>query len=345
MDVKAQLEEIVRRASAESGREPRAVYTRVASDARGHRIESSDAKLLQRLLSRSRESMPQADVRGVELPIPTLRPQCAWVTASVADVRREPRHGAEQVTQALQGEVLEPLLHEEGWLLARLPDGYVGWLRDWHLQLHAPAVPARFAQQVNARVQVATARLREAPGATTPACAESVLGTRVVAGEHDSEWLEIEIPGGTRGWVRASEVRAGAEDWPMSREAILSMLHTFIGIPYVWGGRSPKGFDCSGLVQFVFGLHGVPLPRDSDQQFECGQVVQGPVAGDLLFFGRDSISHVAVALNEREYLHARGHVRRNSLATEAPTCDAELAGMLRGTRRILPHNDAPPGSM
>jgi cell wall-associated NlpC family hydrolase len=98
-------------------------------------------------------------------------------------------------------------------------------------------------------------------------------------------------------------------------------------------------------VQFVFGLHGVPLPRDSDQQFECGQVVQGPVAGDLLFFGRDSISHVAVALNEREYLHARGHVRRNSLATEAPTCDAELAGMLRGTRRILPHNDAPPGSM
>ncbi|UCE01781.1 MAG: C40 family peptidase [Candidatus Latescibacterota bacterium] len=345
MDVKAQLEEIVRRTNAESGREPRAVYTRVASDARGHRIESSDAKLLQRLLSRSRETLPQADVRAVELPVPTLRAQCAWVTASVADVRRDPSHAAEQVTQALQGEVLEPLLHEEGWLLARLPDGYVGWLRDWHLRLHAPTVPARFAQAVNARIQVATARLRETPGTTTPARAESVLGTRVVAGARKSDWLEIEIPGGTRGWAHASEVRAGAADWPMSREAILSTLHTLIGVPYVWGGRSPKGFDCSGLVQFVFGLHGVPLPRDSDQQFECGQVVQEPVPGDLLFFGRDSISHVAVALGAREYLHARGHVRRNSLATGAPAYDAELAGMLRGTRRILPHSDAPPGSM
>jgi cell wall-associated NlpC family hydrolase len=108
-------------------------------------------------------------------------------------------------------------------------------------------------------------------------------------------------------------------------------------VPYVWGGKSPKGFDCSGLVQFVFGLHGVRLPRDSDQQYACGVRVRDPAPGDLLFFGREGVSHVGVALGGRDFLHARGEVRRNSLDPASPLHDAELAALLLGARRVLPH--------
>jgi cell wall-associated NlpC family hydrolase len=116
--------------------------------------------------------------------------------------------------------------------------------------------------------------------------------------------------------------------------SLLATLEQFYGVPYVWGGKSPKGFDCSGLVQFAFGLHGVSLPRDSDEQNECGVAVEAPQAGDLLFFGKEKTTHVAIALDATHFIHARGEVRRNAIVEGAPGYDAELRSVWRGTRRV-----------
>lgn len=332
-----QLEERLQTVRAEHGLEERRVFARLREEAEAVALEVSDAEALERLARALRE-VTSAEVHAVQLPGEALRGRIAWVVASVADVRRRAAHGGEQVTQALQGEALQPLLHEDGWLLGRLPDGYVGWVRDWHVQICDPARSRAHARRADARVAQPWVRLHDAPSAASPACAETVLGTRVVRVQRRDAWSEIELPGGRRGWIPDSAVRSGAKDWPCTAESILEMITLFRGSPYVWGGRSPKGFDCSGLVQFVFGLHGVHLPRDSDQQFDQGIAVESLQAGDLLFFGGESIGHVAVAVDGSAYLHARGEVRRNSLDPASSDYDPELATLYRGSRRVLQRN-------
>jgi cell wall-associated NlpC family hydrolase len=116
----------------------------------------------------------------------------------------------------------------------------------------------------------------------------------------------------------------------------------FLGIPYLWGGSTPKGFDCSGLVQRIYRLHGVILPRDSDQQSRIGgekhvASLDDLAPGDLLFFGRAAqrITHVGMALPDRLFLHAYGQVRVNSLDPAHPLFEPNLARDWRLTRDPL----------
>lgn len=347
-------EAALRRACVDEDVDRRRIFVRLRERNGAVRLECSDAAALQRLADILRRetgaaletsllpaaaAAPHAAKHGEHGHAPSLRARLAWVAASVADVRRQPAHGAEQVTQALQGEELEPLLHEEGWLLVRLPDGYIGWIRDWHVELCAREVADAHRARADARVALPWTRLHAEPNTQAPVCGETLLGTHVFRVQERNAWIEIELPGGRRGWVMTDALRSGVHDWPCTADSILRMIAGFSGVPYVWGGRSPKGFDCSGLVQFVFGLHGVRLPRDSDQQFEQGAALETPAAGDLLFFGSTSISHVAVALDASAYLHARGEVRRNSLDPGSPEHDAELASIYRGARRVLTMHD------
>ena len=333
----AVLEQAAAAALADAGAEPRQVFTRVRAEAGGAWCFETDfAPLVEPALQRLRAVAGASPVRAVLLPESPLQGQVAWVRASVAEVRRTPAHAAEQVSQALQGEVLLPLLHEGGWVLGRQPDGYLGWVRDWHLRLEPAAVPQHFAGRATARIDVNWGALRAAPRADADACGETILGTRVAVTAHAPGWVELELPGGVRGWVPEGGLRAGTGTWPLGAANLAATLRRFLGVPYLWGGRSPKGFDCSGLVQFAFGLHGLALPRDSDQQARCGFPVEEPEPGDLLFFGHERVTHVAVLLGDGEYLHARGEVRRNSLQPDSPLYDAELRALWCDTRRVLP---------
>lgn len=104
--------------------------------------------------------------------------------------------------------------------------------------------------------------------------------------------------------------------------AIVSTARQFLGVPYVFGGTTPKGFDCSGLVQYVFKLNGVSIPRLADDQYRFGKAVSRHQmkAGDLVFFKTDAsgVSHCGIYVGEGNFLHAsssRG-VRIDSLDNE-----------------------------
>jgi hypothetical protein len=318
---------------AAAGVDRRHVFWRLLGASPPWRLECSDAAVMQRLLAAVHDGCPGVRMTERLLPHASVGVSRAWVLSSVADVRRLPGHEAEQVTQALQGEILDVLLHEEGWLLVRLPDGYLGWMRDWHVTLCPAETPQRFGQRANARIRRSLVSVHETPHGGS--CAEAILGTPVVRREEQRDWCGIELPGGREGWVPMEALRQGAGPWPCTVESIVVMLRGFTGVPYVWGGKSPKGFDCSGLVQFVYGLHGISLPRDSDQQFLQGRGVESYSPGDLLFFGGDRISHVGVSLGGSQFIHARGEVRCNGLVPGSPLHDPELAGILRGGRRVL----------
>ena len=90
---------------------------------------------------------------------------------------------------------------------------------------------------------------------------------------------------------------------------MLDYARAFLDVPYLWGGTSWRGIDCSGLVQLCYRMGGYILPRDADQQWAAlsHDVERSELQpGDLLFFGREQITHVAIALNAHSYLHAEG---------------------------------------
>jgi cell wall-associated NlpC family hydrolase len=140
--------------------------------------------------------------------------------------------------------------------------------------------------------------------------------------------------------------RADLESSParprLTREGLVRTGIRFLGVPYLWGGNTPLGFDCSGLVQRIFRLHGRLLPRDSDQQARIGVLREGtgPAVfepGDLLFFGRsaDRVTHVGMVLPDRTFLHAYGQVIVSSLDASHPAFHPGVASIFLQARDPL----------
>src|SRR5690606_25745539 len=126
---------------------------------------------------------------------------------------------------------------------------------------------------------------------------------------------QYELPDGRRGTIGSGEVVAvdRLADWfPPRGDSVTRTARRWIGAPYLWGGVTTGGVDCSGLVQAVFWLHGVALPRDSDQQSHIGAEVDPGEnfdqlnPGDLLFFSENSqrVTHVAISLGGSHIVHS-----------------------------------------
>ena len=133
----------------------------------------------------------------------------------------------------------------------------------------------------------------------------------------------VRTPEGALGWVRERNLKIEGEN-PFvepkeippaagARDKIVATAKKYLGVPYVWGGTSPRGFDCSGLVQTVFGENGVPLPRGSGDQYRKGRKVspKNMRTGDLVFFHTytSGPSHVGIYVGDGKFLHAESSPR------------------------------------
>ena len=269
-------------------------------------------------------------------PMPGL-PELMRIVSAVADVRREPSHKAELVSQAIQGDAVTPLKAENEWTLVRMDDGYIGWIRDWHLATWTTLQADSFAAAATHRIKANHALVFLSPGESP--VTELVVGTRVVAGERSTRGLvAVRLANDRTGFVARSSLEPLRKRRP-NPERLAKTGLAFLGIPYLWGGTTPNGFDCSGLIQRIFRLNGVLLPRDSDQQALFGAERPNPapaelVPGHLLFFGkaRDSITHVGLVLPDRTFLHSYGQVTVNSVDPSHPRYSRRLAEIWQLTR-------------
>lgn len=271
------------------------------------------------------QEWPQGDVAF-------LRGEPAMVGTPVLNLRREPRHGSELVSQAPLGTPLTVLKRPEGeWWRVQTPDGYVAWGRSDNIRLGAPAT-----DDLRILPVVYAAPRRDGAG-TIPLAAGSSL--RVLERQDGGDWAET--PAGEVVWVEKEAAIAMADLPSLWRtpEALgaraVAVAQAWLGIPYLWGGKSGWGFDCSGLTQLAYELLGVRLPRDADLQAQALPAVaawQDLLPGDLLFYP----GHVTMWAGDGTVIHAsspRGQVVREDV-TQVPWLRERCTGLRRPVMRL-----------
>ncbi len=264
-----------------------------------------------------------------------------WVTSSVADVRREGAHSAELLTQLIMGDAAYPLKEEGDWRLVRLSDDYHGWIRSWYGREADAGEIAAYAAAARAVVAANVGYVLSEPDERSLPVSEAVAGTRIAAAPSVGGYRAVTLPGGKSGFMREDLLAERSERLEPDRRRLVGRAMRFIGIPYLWGGTTPKGFDCSGLVQRVFSMEGISLPRDSDMQALVGDPIPKEAhhrlePGDLLFFGDGTrVTHVAISIGEGLYIHSSGEVRISSLLSGDERFDEKLSKILLFARSVF----------
>lgn len=227
------------------------------------------------------------------------------VNLSSASLRSQPSHAAELETQAVYGtpvEILDDTDDSSDWLHVRLPDGYVAFIPSTSVMMMSEQEMERWRSAKRVIVN------RPFPG---PVIADTIISDRVPGNrvsdltigsilegkfpDTGASFIEVALPDGRRGFASASYL-ADFEKWaslPPDVDEVVEIAQLLNGIPYLWGGTTEKGLDCSGLSQtcYLIGAR-VLLPRNASQQARLDQVLDPErpdlfEKGDLLFFGDD----------------------------------------------------------
>lgn len=286
-----------------------------------------------------------------ELPQAALGDQTrALVTISVANIRSNPRHSAELATQALLGTPLKVLKKDGSWYLVQTPDGYLSWVDAAGIQLMTDEELASWFTKPKVVFTPLSGHIWDSPKEEMMV-SDLVAGNILVAEVSNGKWVKVSLPDGRSGWVEDKTLMPW-EQWIATRETspdkLITTAKSMMGIPYLWGGTSIKGVDCSGFTKTIYYLNGKVIPRDASQQVNEGEEVDVDKnwdileVGDLLFFGekatddkKERVVHVGMWIGNNEFIHSRGRVRISSFDPNSPNFDEyELNRYLR-TKRII----------
>ena len=270
------------------------------------------------------------------------------INVSVANLRGAPKHSAELVTQALLGTPVKILQKNGGWLRVQTPDQYIAWTNVSSLVQMTTEEFATWkaAEKVIYLETYGTAHAEDGIEVVSDLVSGSVL---VLMNDSESHY-NVQYPDGRTARIehaKAWQLSEWQESIEVSASSITERSKELMGVPYLWGGTSSKGVDCSGFTKTVYLLHGFILPRDASQQVHSGILVDDSrdfsklEIGDLLFFGRrnddgsERVIHVGLWLGDNQFIHASGDVHISSMDSTSDNFDRYNYNRYLRSKRIF----------
>ncbi len=297
--------------------------------------ELSDAAARRELVQAVKAAMPDFKVEDEILFLPDealpRNERFGLISVSVANLRSKPGHAAELALQQLMGSSVAILKKEGTWYYVQTEDQYLAWIPNGSLQVGEQSLIEEWRASDLVAFKNMHGLVRAEARLEAPPLSNVVLGNVLrrlpeafASSNTKTKWLSVALPDGRQGYIENEMVTSAHEFYPQaptSPAAVVTQAQRMLGVPYLWGGTSVAGFDCSGFTQTVFRLNGIPLLRDASQQARQGTplAVSNDFAelqpGDLLFFGEkeNRITHVALSLGGPRFIHASDYVRSNSL--------------------------------
>ncbi|MDA0987105.1 MAG: C40 family peptidase [Bacteroidetes bacterium] len=272
------------------------------------------------------------------------------VHLSVANMRSLPKQSAELGSQTLLGTIIKIWKRDGEWSYIQTPDKYLCWMENESFT----KVKIKEAKLWSNSEKIIVTTLFDLVYSSNSDLSEPI--SDVVAGnvlrilEKNNNFSKVLFPDGRIGFLKNSSFTS-EKNWKSkspSPESILKNAKLMMGVPYLWGGTSVKGVDCSGFTKTIYLLDGIQLNRDANQQAEQGEDILFDKdfskfqKGDLLFFGRketkskpERITHVGIYMGNKKMIHSSGFVHINSFDKDSPLYSQSLLNRFVRAKRIL----------
>ncbi len=292
----------------------------------------------------------------------------AVVELSTSYLRLKPDYESPLETQELMGTVVEIIGEHRYWREVLSPQPYRAWCTDQGLVEMSAAELEAYVAAPKVMYMGLYGHVYKEKSLKSATLCDLVGGDLMRLVRRKGRWTEVMLPSGKTGFVPSKELKAheGFVSIPKGEgtaesvdnettEAVIASAMKLLGVPYLWGGMSAKGVDCSGLVRISYIMNGILLPRNASQQIYCGDKIEMPYdikfwndkvreenpdafkaemvartaglqRGDLVFFGTPSVqpkgsyrvTHVGIYLGDNRIIHSSHSVRINSLIPGAP---------------------------
>ena len=272
------------------------------------------------------------------------------INNSVANLRKNPSHSSELVSQTILGTGVSILKKEGEWYLIQTPDKYISWIDHGGI---VPMLKEKYDNYFASDVGVFTRPygFSYETKKKNRVVSDLVLGSALKIVKIGSKHTKYKYPDGRTAWIenRLMNSISSIRGMNYSIQNLLENAHSLIGVPYLWGGTSSKGFDCSGYTKSVYLMNGYILPRDASQQVKEGILVDDSrnwnllEAGDLMFFGyyKDDklrIDHVSIWLGDGYFIQSSKNVRISSVYSDNSNFDDYHMAKYIESRRIIGSN-------
>lgn len=277
---------------------------------------------------------------------------------SVINIRSKPKHSAELGTQGLLGMPLKVLDKKGDFYRIQTPDNYISWVDKGGItrinknDFDSWNSSEKVIYTQNFGYVYANKNFDEI-------ISDISLGGVLKIISHDKKAYEVAYPDNRKGFIKIDEATIFKSfTTPIFEDVLIknkqnnieNIAKDMLGFPYLWGGTSSKGMDCSGFTKMVYLMNGYIIPRDASQQVNAGKIVdpnltfEGLQKGDLLFFGKKAtsekkqrVTHVGIWLGngKQEFIHASGNVHISSMDSNHPLYDEFNKNRYLGSKRYL----------